>query len=815
MAIMNHLTTPGTSDNRHVLTAFFYMKNSKDYPSWQSVSEPFGYDLKKDTDDEINAETPIFGSSMRDLYINYPDLLEVVNNYSSYDDPTNLIPTNEDISLSGTRPRLDRDDDVLSTLLIKNASSDFIFKTIYPNYDAATIDDLKAGLQNESTKPGYVLNPATKQYNYRSCIFWQKVFTLLEYIKRHEAQIYSMEQANIDFPDFFDDNAVGEGHGWYQSHEAARARVKGLGALAKFIAIAIPKLMPTNTGITHLQELEPKRKLFNPVRTRMLAGDAQDISQYNVNVNHKYGEDTDFKDKFTTDIYLEQLWGKLDATPDTDGYDMMFDGLDIRITDLYDISCEFSEHTGRLKKVKFSLSYRHLTDNDTSGNASIDTTNYETWEMNIYFDPDAFIDSDTTSEQFPVWTYNDLDFDNDLRGVDHQYDYKNPQFNKYDNDYANILVPDTEPDGTPIVNSIHGKFVASNDEIEKQFLTAVLEKTKSGGYKSFTTYPVRRVSPYIKDGEVVWDGMNSIDQKFYIFYKNSPPTAEQCNTAVYDYLLRLHSDPNHCHGEHRNPDTGDVEFIGHDPINTAETINFLANMYPSLFEATELYIIPAHYQHCTNGANADLAKYNEPETYFSTTTAKRIYESLTKTRKEFENFAFNPNGAPANSTASSAKIYPVEVFKVGSIEGSDNGSSAFKFDFPWYAVNKGGNLADNCLTTLEGFGDYKQKMFAANHDPTAIADIFQIIMIMLTRQMFTGLSETNMHDPAKERYGNILGIPITYSIDTDKDPTVGTRFFNRASFTINSIKFTVYAQYGKDFGSALAAAKNLTSITTI
>lgn len=813
MALTNHLSTED-SNNHHELTAFFYIKGSKDYPSGQSISEPFGYDVKAEDGNSINSERPIFGSSIRDLYINYPDLIEVSNSYSIYEDRDNLISQNEEISLNGTRPRLDRDDEFISTLLIKNSTSDEAYKTIYPNYSATSKEQLIENLNGETTKPGYVLNPSAKKFNYRSCIFWQKVFTLLEYIKKYEAQICLDEQANINEPDFFNANK----NAWYKNSDVASTTIDNMSTLTKYIALFIPHLMPPTSSAASnpdISSLIPKRALFNPVRTRIIAGDDLPISTYKVNDNDRYENDEEFKSKYLTDVYLDQLWNKLTANENDDGVDMMFDGLDICISDIYNISCSFSEHTGRLTKIKFELSYRHLTDIEGSNSTeSTNPENYETWTFNIYFDPDAFVDSDTTSEQFPVWTYNDLDFDNDFRGPEYQYDYTNPLFNKYDNDYANILVPNTEPDGTPILNSVHGKFVATTAEIESQMLTAILNKTKSGGYTSYTIYPVKRVSPYIgEDGEVVWDPSNSIDQKFYIFYKNVPPTAEQCNTAVYNYLYALHSDSNHCHGETRDPITNKVLFIGHDAKSPAETINFLSNMYPTLFEATEIHIVPAYYRHCVNGTSSDLAQYNEPSTYFSCTTAKRMRESIVNIKKEFEQFAFTQTGEPQISQT--IKYYPVEIFKIGSIEGSDNGSSSFKYDFPWYAVNnKNGNMADNCLTSLEGFQDYKQKMFALNHDPQTDADIFQIIMIYLTRNMFMGPSSLNMHDPNKSRYGNILGVPITYTIDDEKDPSVTGKYYNRATFVLNAIKFVVYAQTGKDFGSVTARAINVTSISS-
>ena len=88
-------------------------------------------------------------------------------------------------------------------------------------------------------------------------------------------------------------------------------------------------------------------------------------------------------------------------------------------------------------------------------------------------------------------------------------------------------------------------------------------------------------------------------------------------------------------------------------------------------------------------------------------------------------------------------------------------------------------------------------------------------MILLTRNMFTGPSSINMHDPMKSRYGNILGIPITYSIDNEKDTTVSDKYYNKATFVINAVKFIVYAQNGKDFGSTTGRSINLTSIGSI
>lgn len=813
--MINHITE--NNNNTHVLTAFFYIKGSKDYPANQSISEPFGYEVKRDGDTNLISERPIFNASIRDIYINSPDIIEVSNNYSLHDDENNLIGNNDNITLGNgndisnigsKRPRYDRDQEFISTLLIKNSSQDEAYKSIFPNYDVTNFDDLKAKLSGDSTKPNYEINPAAKKYNFRTCVFWQKIFTLLEYLKKYENEIYIHEQGNFEVPEFFNNN-------WYKNPDDARDTIRNRSTIQKYLLMFIPYLMTSLSGGTSsLPNIIPRVKLYNPVRTRVIAGEGEDISDYYNDPNYRYSENENFINKYSTDIYLDQLWNKLDTTnSNTDGSEMMLDGLDIRIDGLESVSCKLSEHTGRIEKLGFKLAYRHLTDNNPDANDSTNQDNYERWEFNIYFDPDAFIAGSTT-EKNPVWTYNDLDFDNEFRGPEHQYDITNPHFNKYDNDYANILVPNTEPDGTPILNSIHGKFVASTEEIERQMLEAILDKTKTGGYEGYVPFSVKRVSPYIDDtGEVVWDQSNSIEQKFYVFYKKTPPTSDQCMDAVRSYIDKLHSDNNNCHGEHRNADTGKVEFIGHD-VDEGPRRNFLSKMYPTLFQSTTIILVPAYKTHCANG-NSDTARYDDPTTYFSNTTPKRIHESITRTVTILQQFGFTTTGAP-EASSSSTKFCPVEVFKVGSIEGDDNGSTSFRFDFPWYAVNETG-VADNCLTTLQGFQDYKQKMFANNHDPESIVDLFQIIMILLTMKMFSGNKSDQtggQHDPMKQRYGNIFGVPIKYESDNSRDQTITNKFSNVALFTLNSIEFKVYAQAGKDFGSTTVASVNKTSLAS-
>lgn len=840
MAIINHLFDPTVNpnepayydkDNGHRLTAFFYIKGSKDFPSGQSISDPFGYDLQDDNPQQVS-ERPIFNTSIRDIYISYPDVIEVTNGYSGYSDPNNLILPNENVSLSGKRPRLDRDEEYISTLLIKNGSSDPMYKTIYPNFTTDSIeskDQLESLITNETTKPGFIVEPSAKKYNIRSCIFWQKMFTLLEFIKRHEKEIYSLEFGTDPtlgpdgrlLPEMFLEHVNPTESGkvsWYNNTDRAMSTIRQIsGAFRRFITIAIPQLFNPDVNsspTTDITPLEPKLKIYNPVRTSFLASPAAEVSTYFTDPNYDYNNDQNFKDKYETDVWLDQLWtnaGNL-VNENSDPGDSMFvkNGLDIRITDISDLTCVFSEHTGRITKLTLPISYRHMTDNE-GDNSTGEQKNYESWKIDIYFDPDAFIGA-TDAEEFPVWTYNDVDFDNDHRGLGYQYDVENPFFNKYDNDYANILVPNTEPDGTPILDSIHGKFVATNEEIESQMVAAVLEKTKSGGYMAYVPYSVRRVSPYISEqGEVVWDPANSIDQKFYVFYKTVAPTEEGCQSAIRSYLEALHSQ---CKPETRDPETGKVTFIGHE--QNADKTNFLAKMYPSLFNAVEITIVPAYKTHCANGLDAS-ANYADPQSYFGNTTPKRIHESIIGTVKGFSNFQFSATGAPVVSDGTTKMQAAVEIFKIGAMGGSLNGNNSFIYDFPWYAINKFSS-EDNCLTSIAGFADYKQKLFMNGQDPTSIADIFQIIMIVLTRQMFySSYGNNNMHDPSKRRYSSILNIPISYNADADIDAAVKEnatpKHYNVAEFTLTGVKFKVYAQVGKDFGSALQPSQNFATVS--
>ena len=78
-----NVTLSEASVEEHLLEGLFIIKGSKDYPSGQSISEPYGYDK--------DIETPIFKSSLRDVYISVPDIIEVNNGYSGYEDSDNYI----------------------------------------------------------------------------------------------------------------------------------------------------------------------------------------------------------------------------------------------------------------------------------------------------------------------------------------------------------------------------------------------------------------------------------------------------------------------------------------------------------------------------------------------------------------------------------------------------------------------------------------------------------------------------------------------------------------------------------------------------
>lgn len=792
-----NVTISEASVEEHVLEGLFVIKGSKDYPSGQSISEPYGYDK--------DIETPIFKSSLRDVYVSVPDIIEVTNGYSGYEDSENNIGINPNVTLDSPSPRMDRTDDFVSTLLIKNGSSDEAYKYIYPNFEFdPDADENRYGsfLTNATTNPGVVLGTEGAQYNVRTCVFWQKMFSMIEYIKKCEKQICQLHLEGQEYPDTWNTKYVNTNY--YADGELTKNYVKTLNPLAQMLAIYHPHSTSANDDTAVLAG-EDK------INGGLIKYDVPRMEFIDGTVNETYTMNpATFASVCKKNIILDQLANFYTTDTGNTGEVFVFNGIDLKFEGFSSIVCTYSSNKERITKVSFQVSFRDIAIGDDVA------THRQKWSFVIYFDPDAFVNSVTasSSEKFPVWTYNDKDIDNSLRGIDHQYDTANPKFNVYDNDYSNMLVPETDDDGNP---TIHGKFVASQSEITTQMVGAVAEKIKNGGFDKFVELPVRRISPYIDVSgaipTVAWATAKPATQIFYIFYKNVPPTEAEQIEAVRSYLNKLHSDSTHCTGQHyiNDDESQGVEFIGHDAESEEDRIQFLSKMYPDIFSLTTIHIIPAKYDHCRGDiSSSDI--YADPNNYFSTTTPERLVESVVNGSSNTGNFTLSENGYVSASTGLNT-AYPVEIFKIGAINGDNNQETSFKYDFPWYAVNKATNTP-NCLTSITGMAEYKQKNFQ-NHEPTSNADKFQFIMLVLAGLMFEESTGTfTAHSKTKKAYSSILGISISYDFDTKIDPNllesgdVGGHHYNVASFTMNAVNYIVYAQRGKTFGYSGAGFRN-------
>lgn len=767
------------ASNVHNIELFFYIKGSKDYPTGQLASEPFGYD--KESSDITNGnfvsnQTAIFNTSIRDLYLQNTDLMEVSNIYSLDSDKNNNISTSISTSLNGITTRTDGSPEYLSTMLIRTGTKldktssnyDEAFKFISPNYAVQGIKDLHEKL---TTVP----RPSSSEpltYNIRTAIFWQKVFTLLEFLKKNEAQIVHSIITG-DNPEEF----VANKSNWYATPDKLSAAENLLNplkenswtGLTQYLALFLPYVgYGPSGGKSALIPSTSNGTNYVPFRASCLNTELLTIGNT----------------EQSTEIYrlLDHLW---DSTIDKyGGYDIP--GLSIRLTGVGEISCSLSKQTNRLSELHFSLGYVPYSDGTPTTTDTVDV-----WNFDVYFDPDSFINKTSTLEQYPVWTYNDDDMDNNLTntGDKNHYDYNNPNFNIYDNDYSNLLSSNGQ---------LRGKFVATNEEIAKRFVKEVLSKTESGGYRDYYPYETKRVSPYIDDnGTVVWDDQYSTQQRFYVFYKGAvAPENEQAKEAVKDYLRKLH--------QNCNPETVEndrVLFIGHGHSSN-EIEDFLANMYPDLFSKTEIFIIPPDWQQCTNGLDEKLAKYGDPDSYFVTATPQRIYDTMIKNHK-FTKFILNPNGVPSveNDATGTTTAYPVEIFYIGSI-GGNNVEQSFRFGFPWIACSTT-NPNEKVLTSLNGMADYRPKFFTDAQSADNVSDILQYIIIRLCEKMFEDVGANN---PNKQRYTRIKGINILYDTDKDYDANASTKNrYSVAKFTVNKINFTMYSQKNKDFGSSLAA----------
>jgi hypothetical protein len=795
-------------NNTHEINCLFYIKGSKDFPIGQQINSNYGYDLNE-------SETPIYETSIAEVYSMRPNLIEVFNDYSGISDISNGISKDntEQYNLfeNDTNIRANQNPEFISTLLIdsSNASEKEFIKNFIPNYN------LPNGTFNNGSAPTYAeylnsINNAliADEDNIRYKIFCQQVFSFIERIKRDESEILEKIGETHSAPTFFEDNVLnGNETGLFNGLPATTASdledtLRNANVLEKWLMMAFPG-SPTDSANNNNWFFFRDTLQFNPFRTDFLFG--SDSSAPNVGTSYN---DSDLTATLGTNQRLNKiLYDQLAGVPWYTGSNKI-KGINIRYKK-GSAALSFTTDNSRISKISFALSYDIYDPSNPYYITNASNIANDTFVFNIYFDPSKFVSEETDASKFKVWTYNDNDFDNDLReaegGPSFVYPTTLPTFGKYDNDYGNVLLPPSNNAG-----SIRNHFIASEKEVTNQFINELKDNLRGGGYDNYVEFKTTRVSPYIDDsGRIQWEtegDYNRISQVFYIFYKGqTPPTDNQQITAVRNYLKTLHKGV-HCHPtEYDN--NGKVITIGHGNSED-EIIEFLSHMYPNLFSQNVIYIIPTRHDHYNEHTGE--SPYTNPQYYYSTTTPKRIYETL-RSIDALNKFVFNDSGN-VNSTAlvNEGIAYPVEVFKIGSLYTLPQNNPTFAYPFDWFAVSTSSDV-ENPLTSLSQMADYKPEFFTADSisSQSSLADKFQMIMITLAKQMFINPGHTSGRtingNPSRQKklYSDIFGIKIEYSCDYTFDRNLkidGYTYYNIASFTLNSTKIIVYAQYDKDFG---------------
>lgn len=750
----NKIDSTGTSVN--TAKFFFYIKGSKDYPADQIVSEKFGYNIDGSGESAQNA---IFDTSIKDLLIRTTNPRQIDNLYSLYSDSGNAISIKD--TTSNLNVRTDRSQEYLSSMIIDNGKvtgSDVNNNTrfvdhINPNYtrfggkDYSLSNVIQFKTEGNLEDNVYALEP----------IFWQKIFTICEFIKKYESEILDMyADSSKKVPSFIQNASTETLNTWYGSSENV-ARMKSdletESELGRFLALFIGKCTDNSKTFQTRYEtgnlsptIDEVTYKYNPIRWKELTGQESFTPGSG--------------DKIPIEMYQEMFWSE--------------EVLNMQYV-VGSANFDPSTHERRIKKVTFQIK------------ADYTTTISKTWNIVCYLDPDAFVNSSSIS-QFAVYTYNDTDMDG-VVGADGEF------YGIYDNDYANVTA------SSPTVKN---NFVSSQSEFQLNVIKAIADIMKDGIYKQFTEFRTMRVTPVIgKDvngnntSEVIWDPINnSIDQTFYIFYGSdaSAPTASQEIAAVKNYIKDLHSGDK-CHPEKRD-ENGNVISIGHDKAGLDQ---FLANMYPNLFTLTEVYIIPTE-----TIINPQGNKY-DPHNYFGTSDIQNTHIRMTNLGGIFSVFKYSENGSAEIVVSGDRQVHlPIEYIHVGSIAGELSTGQDISFTYPMPLICTSFNTnTDRPLTSLSGFANYQQKIFSYNSATNySYADKLQIVLIKLMEAMFT-------EDSTAPYFASISGVPIVYEIDRNADESLPINGLkkNVAKFVINNVNFTVIAHKGKLF------AKNVTHTT--
>lgn len=679
------------SDSRlQSIDLFFFVKGSKDYPVGYPVSDKFGFDALDSSGSGVTSELPIFSYSLKDLYTKLNEA-KVIENIYSLDLPAEYKIPNSQYSVNP---------EYLSTLIINNGNEE-VYKNINPNYTGSMNDE------NEETNS-----------THRENEFWQKMFTLFEFLKYKEKEMATS------------DELVSGSFGYDESNYSS-------GSLALINA-------ESNIAGKLIMLFIANSKKLTPAPSK----NPEDIRKF----REYYVRERSAEDQYKGS--RSELWETLNI-------DYVEKSASLHI----------SKFTGRIDSLSFSLTY--TDDAALSGSTSM------TWTFNLFFTPDAIIDS-LGGSKYKVYTYNDIDFDN-------QYESVGEGFNPYDNDYANTLNKD---------ENVKGKFIVSKQEVNKRIMNELLEIMKEGTYQKYVEFNTRRVIPFITQNDedglkyVSWENpeaptANQVTQTFYVFYSSStPPSTVEQQDAVRTYLRNLHKS---CSPQ-TTDEHGNVVFIGHG--NTNEDINiFLSKMYPDLFSQTSLFIIPALSTRYI-GSGVDIQNQFNPMKYIHPVALGDIYSAIVSV-PELKTTKFDPEGNISSDGVHNA----FEIFYLGgSLE--DN---YIKFDMPFICLQKDSS-EKYPLTSITGFNQYKQKIFNGSDTTSRQYDIVQFILLKLFEKAFQNTANDSIN---KGRYTVISGVPINYRYDGTYDSSLKEKgVVNIAEFAILGITFVVYCQLGKNFGSA-------------
>ena len=727
---------------------FFYVKGSKDYPIDQVVSDKFGYD---NTGDGTFAQTAVFDISIKDILIRTTNPKQIDNLYSLYSDSSNGISAKSE--RTGLNIRNDRSQEYLSSIIIDNGkvmSNEITEPTrfvdhIDPNY--TTFEGKPYTFENvkDFRRDGKHENNIYPLEH----IFWQKIYTICEFIKKYESEIINMYvDSSLKYPSFIRNASDEKLLSWYGSPDTVAAMKRDLEAeseIGRFISLFIGKCTDNSkhfqTRFESGDEVLVDNIRYNPFRWKEMTGDDT--------LRHSAGE--------ALSIDEEQ--------------EMFYNNQVLNLQYVYGTAnFEPSSKEGRIKKFSFEVK------------ANYTDTISKTWVIVCYLDPDAFVNSSSIS-QYAVYTYNDEDMDG-AKGAD------DDNYGIYDNDYANVASGSA---------TLKNNFISSQSEFQKNIIQAITNIMKDGTYKYYQEFQTLRVTPTI-DSEnkknLIWDSVNhSIMQKFYIFYgsESQAPTTAQQIAAVKDYIKRLHTS-GHCHPM-KYDDDGNITYIGH---SDTDLDMFLSKMYPELFTTTEVYIIP------TNTMINKLGDKYDPDNYFGTANIEDTHDQIKNLNGVFSLFEYASNGrASLVSSGEKQKNLPIEFIHIGSLNGQEtSGQNSLDLRYPMPLICTAFGTTDSRpLTSLSGFANYETKIFnynQSNMNTFNYADKLQIVLIKLMEAMFT-------NDNNASYYSSIAGVKIDYEIDRNADSDLQTSGYkkNVAKFVINNVNFTVIAHKGKAFAKSL------------